>query len=54
MVEQITLIFPDGSAHEFESGVTGMDVARSISEGLARAALSVGINNEVRDLTRPI
>lgn len=54
MAEQITLTFPDGSAHEFENGVNGLDVARSISEGLARAALSVGVNGEVRDLLRPI
>jgi len=54
MAEQITLTFPDGSTHEFERGVTGLDVAKSISEGLARAALSVGVNDEVRDLLRPI
>lgn len=54
MATQITLTFPDGSEHEFASGVTGGDVAKSISEGLARAALAVGVNEEVRDLRRPI
>ncbi|MBO6575664.1 MAG: threonine--tRNA ligase [Rhodothermales bacterium] len=50
----MTLTFPDGSQRSFDSGVTGFDVARSISEGLARNALSVGVNGETRDLNRPI
>ena len=54
MSDQIKLTFPDGSEHAFERGVTGFDVARSISEGLARNALSVGVNGQVRDLDRPI
>lgn len=54
MSDKITLSFPDGSSKEFDSGATGMDVAMSISEGLARNALAVGVNGEVRDLTRPI
>jgi threonyl-tRNA synthetase len=54
MADLISLTFPDGSTREFERGVTGFDVARSISEGLARNALAVGIDGDVRDLDRPI
>jgi threonyl-tRNA synthetase len=54
MAQKITLTFPDGTTREFDRGVTGLDVARSISEGLARAALSIGVDGEVRDLDRPI
>ncbi len=54
MSQKITLTFPDGSTREYERGVTGHEVARSISEGLARVALSIGVNGEIRDLDRPI
>lgn len=54
MPDKITLSFPDGSSREFDAGLTGMEVAQSISEGLARAALVIGVNGEVRDLSRPI
>ncbi len=49
---QITL--PDGSVHAFEKGSTSMDIARSISEGLARNVLSAKVNGEVWDAERPI
>lgn len=49
---KITL--PDGSIREFERGATGLDIASAISAGLARAALAVKVNGEVRDLHRPI
>lgn len=54
MPKSIELTFPDGSTKSFEQGVTGLDVAESISPGLARMALSIGVDGEVRDLTRPI
>jgi threonyl-tRNA synthetase len=54
MADSITLTFPDGSAHVYDKGVTGFDVARSISEGLARNALAVGVGGEVQDLDRAI
>ena len=54
MSDLIKLTFPDDSTREFERGVTGMDVARSISDGLARMAVAIGVNGEVRDLARPI
>ncbi|MDA0684649.1 MAG: threonine--tRNA ligase [Bacteroidetes bacterium] len=54
MASQITLSFPDGSTRQFDSGVTGYEVASSISEGLARMAVSIGVDSETRDLSRPI
>jgi threonyl-tRNA synthetase len=50
----INITLPDSSVKQFEPGVTGMDVARSISEGLARNVLSAKVNGEVWDATRPI
>ena len=49
---QITL--PDGAVREYEGGVSAMDVAKSISEGLARKVLAATINGEVWDAARPI
>ena len=49
---QITL--PDGAVREYEAGVSAMDVAKSISEGLARKVLAASINGQVWDTTRPI
>ena len=49
---QITL--PDGSARDLPEGATGRDLAESISAGLARAALAVEVDGEVRDLDRPL
>jgi len=50
----INITLPDGSVRPFEDGVSGYDVAASISEGLARNALAVRVNGEVRDLHRPL
>ncbi|GAA4386528.1 threonine--tRNA ligase [Hymenobacter koreensis] len=50
----IDITLPDGSKRQFEAGVTGYDIAASISEGLARNALAVRVDGEVRDLHRPI
>ncbi len=52
--EHITVTLPDGSERSYESGVTAMDVALSISEGLARNVLAARVNGEVVDATRPI
>lgn len=49
---QITL--PDQSVRQYEAGVTGLDIARSISEGLARNVIAAKVNDEVWDATRPI
>jgi threonyl-tRNA synthetase len=48
------VVLPDGSAKELEDGATGADLAQSIGAGLARAALAVKVNGEVRDLARPL
>lgn len=50
----IKITLPDGSVREYEKGVTGHDIAMSISEGLARNVLSAKVNGEVWDATRPI
>lgn len=50
----LRISFPDGTVREFPKGVTGADIARSISEGLARNALAIEVNGEVVELSRPI
>src|ERR1700733_6580242 len=50
----IKITFPDGAVREYNSGVTALEVARSISEGLARKVLAAKVNGEVWDATRPI
>lgn len=50
----IKVTLPDGSVREYESGVTSMDVAKSISEGLARNVLAAKVNGEVWDASRPL
>lgn len=50
----ITITFPDGSAREYESGISGLEVAESISPRLAKEVYAATINGEVRDLSRPI
>jgi len=54
MSEKIELIYPDGSKHEFDSGVKGLDVAGSIGKRLAQDAVAVKVNGELTDLNRPI
>ena len=50
----IKITLPDGAVKEFEQGVTALDIAKSISEGLARKVLVAQINGQVWDATRPI
>lgn len=50
----VKIKFPDGSVKEFEPGITGLDIASSISPKLAKEVLSISVNGEIRDLTRPI
>ena len=50
----IKISFPDGAVREYDAGVTAMDVAKSISEGLARNVLAAEVDGEVWDATRPI
>src|SRR5262245_64284600 len=53
-MSQISMTFPDGSTHAFESGVTGRDVAESISKSLAKKAVAVQLDGAARDLAQPI
>lgn len=48
------ITFPDKNVKEFPEGTTSMEIAKSISEGLARNVLAAKVNGEVRDLNRPI
>ncbi|MEM9918879.1 MAG: threonine--tRNA ligase [Bacteroidota bacterium] len=50
----INITFPDGNVRQFEAGVSAMDIAKSISHGLARNVLAAKVNGEVRDAIRPI
>lgn len=50
----IHITLPDGSVRDYEAGVSALDVAKSISEGLARKVLAAEINGEVVDAFRPI
>ena len=50
----IDITFPDGNVRQYAAGTTALDVAKSISEGLARVVLAASVNGEVRDLARPI
>jgi len=50
----IQITFPDGNVRAYETGISSMDIARSISEGLAQRVLAARVNGEVWDLARPI
>ncbi len=50
----INITLPDGSVRQYEAGVTSLDIAKSISEGLARKVLAANVNGQVWDATRPI
>ncbi|SMO62132.1 threonine--tRNA ligase [Fodinibius sediminis] len=54
MPEQIAITFPDGTEKKFPKGTTGREIAESISMGLAREALSITLDDEIMDLSRPI
>ncbi|MBV6644600.1 MAG: threonine--tRNA ligase [Cyclobacteriaceae bacterium] len=54
MSEKIKITLPDGSERQYDRGVTAMDIAKDISEGLARNVLSAKVNGEVRDALRGI
>ena len=50
----IQLTYPDGSEHGFEDGVTGFEVATSIGERLAQAAVAVALDGQQLDIHRPL
>jgi threonyl-tRNA synthetase len=50
----INITFPDGNVRQFEKGTSGIDIAKSLSNSLAREVLSINVNDELWDLGRPI
>ncbi|HEU0064990.1 MAG TPA: threonine--tRNA ligase, partial [Flavisolibacter sp.] len=54
MSEFINITLPDGAVKQYPKGTTALEVAKSISEGLARKVLAADINGQVWDATRPI
>src|ERR1039457_5974979 len=50
----INITFPDGAVRQYEQGVSAMDIAKQISEGLARKVLVAKVDGEVWDASRPI
>ncbi|NOT73339.1 MAG: threonine--tRNA ligase [Cyclobacteriaceae bacterium] len=53
-MSEVKITLPDGSSRNYPSGVTGLAIAQSISEGLARNALAIEVNGEIWDLSRSI
>lgn len=52
--DMITITLPDGATREYNSGVTGMEIAESISKSLAKASVAVTVDGQQRDLSDPI
>ena len=50
----IKITFPDGSIREYENGITGMQIAESISPALARNIIACSVNGETTEVNRPI
>jgi len=50
----VKITFPDNNVREYPAGVTGMEIAKSLSDRLAKEVLSITVNGQVIDLTRPI
>lgn len=53
-MENIKVVFPDGNEREYAAGMTAMDIAKQISNSLAKKVLSAEVNGEIWDATRPI
>src|SRR5207245_5723857 len=54
MSDKIQITLPDGAVREYPKGTSALDIARSISEGLARKVLAAEVNGQVWDAFRPI
>ena len=54
MSSKITVTFPDGNTKEFDKGITGFQIAESISSALAEQAIAVSLNDNIRDVSYPI
>ncbi|CAN5138576.1 threonine--tRNA ligase [soil metagenome] len=52
--KMINITFPDGAVRKYQEGTTAMDIAKQISEGLARKVLAAKVNDEIWDATRPL
>jgi len=52
--DMITITLPDGATREYETGITGMQIAESISKSLAKACAMIEVNGKLWDLSRPI
>ena len=50
----INVTFPDGSVRQFNKGITGLEIAKSLSSRLAQEVLAASVNDKVYDLLRPI
>ena len=50
----INITFPDGAVRQYQNGITALDIAKSISEGLARKVLAAEVAGDIQDATRPI
>ena len=50
----VKITFPDGAIREYQDGITALEIAKSISEGLAKKVLAANINGQVWDVTRSI
>ncbi|MGZ9108929.1 MAG: threonine--tRNA ligase [Micavibrio sp.] len=53
-LDVITITLPDGSTRDYPRGTTGLGIAESIAKSLAKAAIAIEINGQVRDLSRPV
>ena len=54
MADAVSLTFPDGSVKKFDAGTTGRDVAESISKSLAKKAVAIALDGDLRDLADPV
>jgi TGS domain. len=54
MSDKIIITFPDGNKKDLKKGVSGFEIAESISKSLAKESIAIKINNEIVDLSRKI
>lgn len=54
MSNQVKITFPDGNLKNFDFGITGLEIAKSISPSLAKISLAIKVDNEIYDLSRQI
>jgi threonyl-tRNA synthetase len=54
IMDQITVTLPDGSTRTFPRGSTGLAIAEGIAKSLAKAAVAIEVNGQLRDLSRPV